>query len=55
MDNIENKVNEIKEKWKSEKKKQGIEDFYKFYRSNKVMIFEDLEELWLLCKLEDLE
>ena len=34
---------------------QGIEDFYKFYRNNKVEIFEDLEELWLLCKLEGLE
>ena len=55
MNEIEKKVEEIKEKWKSEKQKQGIEDLYKFYRSNKVMIFEDLEELWLLCKLEDLK
>lgn len=55
MSEIEKKVKEIADKWKSEKLKQNIEDFYKFYRSNKVMMFEDLEELWWLCKLEGLK
>ena len=55
MSEIEKKTEEIREKWKLEKQKQGIEDPYKFYRLNQVMILEDLEELWTLCKLEELK
>ena len=53
MYKIESKAKEIAEKWRSEKQKQGIEDPYKFYRLNRVMILEDLEELYTLCKLEE--
>ena len=55
MNEIEKKAKEISEKWKSEKQKQGDEDFYKFYRKNKVEIFKDFEELWMLFKLEELK
>lgn len=56
MNEIEKKAKEIAEKWKSKMQKQGIDKFtYKFYRQNQVELYKDLEELWLLCKLEDLK
>ena len=55
MNEIEKKAKEISEKWKSKIQEQGIEDMYKFYRKNQVELFEDFEELWLLCKLEGLK
>ena len=55
-DLIITKTNEITEKWKSKMQEQGIDKFtYKFYRQNQVELFKDFEELWLLCKLEDLK
>lgn len=56
MNEVEKKAKEIAEKWKSKMQKQGIDKFtYKFYRQNQVELYKDLEELWLLCKLEDLK
>ena len=55
-DLIIKKTNEITEKWKSKMQEQGIDKLtYKFYRQNQVELFKDFEELWLLCKLEDLK
>ena len=50
MTDIEKKEKEIAEKWKSKQQKENIEDPFKFYRKNLKMIYEDLEELYLLCK-----
>lgn len=56
MNEIEKKTQEISEKWKSKMQEQGVDNFtYKFYRQNQVELFKDFEELWLLCKLEDLK
>ena len=56
MSEVEKKTKEIIEKWKSKIQEQGIDKFtYKFYRQNQVELYEDLEELWLLYKLEDLK
>lgn len=55
MNEVEKKTKEISEKWKSQMQEQDTNDMYRFYRKNKVEIFEDLEELWLLCKLEGLK
>jgi membrane protein insertase Oxa1/YidC/SpoIIIJ len=55
MSEIEKKTKEISEKWKTKIQKQEIEDMYKFYRENQVELFEDLEKLSLLCKLEELK
>ena len=55
-DLIITKTNEITKKWKSKMQEQGIDKLtYKFYRQNQVELFKDFEELWLLCKLEDLK
>lgn len=56
MNAIENKTKEITEKWRSKMQEQGVDKFtYKFYRQNQVELYEDFEELWLLCKLKELE
>lgn len=56
MNEIENKTKEIAEKWKSKMQEQCVDKFtYKFYRQNQVELYRDFEELWLLCKLEDLK
>ena len=56
MSEVEKKTKEIIEKWKSKMQEQGIDKFtYKFYRQNQVELYGDFEELWLLCKLEDLK
>ena len=56
MSKVEKKTKEIIEKWKSKMPKQGIDKFtYKFYRQNKIELYKDWEELWLLYKLEDLK
>lgn len=55
MSEIEKKTKEISEKWKTKFKSEKIEDMYKFYRKNQVELFEDLEKLSLLCKLEELK
>ena len=56
MNEIEEKTKEISEKWKSKMQEQGInKPTYKFYRQNQVELFNDFEELWRICKLEELE
>ena len=56
MNEIENKIKEIDEKWKHKMQEQGVDKFtYKFYRQNRVELYEDFEELWHLCKLKELE
>ena len=56
MNAIENKTKEITEKWRTKMQEQGVDKFtYKFYRQNQTELFKDFEELWLLCKLEDLK
>jgi len=55
MNEVKKKAKEISEKWKFKIKEQNIKDPYKFYRKNQVELFEDLEELWFLCKLESLK
>ena len=56
MSKVEKKTKEIIEKWKSKMQKQGIDKFtYKFYRQNKIELYKDWGELWLLYKLEDLK
>ena len=56
MSEVENKTKELVEKWKSKMQEQDIDKFTcEFYRQNKVEVYEDLAELWLLCKLEALK
>ena len=55
MSEVDKKAKEIAEKWKSKMQEQNTEDMYKFYRRNQVELFNDFEELWLLCKLESLK
>jgi hypothetical protein len=56
MNEVEKKTQEISEKWKHKMQEQGVDKFtYKFYRQNQVELYEDFEDLWTLCKLEDLK
>lgn len=54
MTKVEQKTEEIVNKWKAKMQEQNIEDKYKFYRMNQFELQKDLEELWLICKLEEL-
>lgn len=55
MTKVEQKTEEIVNKWKAKMQEQNIDDKYKFYRMNQFELQKDLEELWLICKLEELE
>lgn len=54
MTKVEQKTEEIVNKWKAKMQEQNIEDKYKFYRMNQFELQKDLEELWFICKLEEL-
>jgi hypothetical protein len=49
---FEEKAAEFREKWRTRYEQSSVKDFYKFYRINCVELFNDLEELDLLCKKE---
>lgn len=51
---FEEKAAEFREKWRTRYEQSSIKDFYKFYRINCVELFNDFEELDLLCKKEKL-
>lgn len=51
---FEEKAAEFREKWRTRYEQSNIKDFYKFYRLNYVELFNDFEELDLLCKEEKL-
>ena len=51
---FEEKAAEFREKWRTRYEQSNIKDFYKFYRLNYVELFNDFEELYLLCKEEKL-
>lgn len=52
---FEEKAAEFREKWRTRYEQSNIKDFYKFYRMNSVELFNDLEELDLLCKEEEIK
>ena len=47
---FEEKAAEFREKWRTRYEQSNIKDFYKFYRLNYVELFNDFEELDLLCR-----
>ena len=47
---FEEKAAEFREKWRTRYEQSNIKDFYKFYRMNYVELFNDFEELDLLCR-----
>ena len=47
---FEEKAAEFREKWRTKYEQSNIKDFYKFYRMNYVELFNDFEELDLLCR-----
>ena len=47
---FEEKATEFQEKWRTKYEQSNIKDFYKFYRMNYVELFNDFEELDLLCR-----
>ena len=51
---FEEKAAEFREKWRTRYEQSSVKDFYKFYRINCVELFNDFEELDLLCKEEKL-
>jgi hypothetical protein len=46
MDELEKKIQEIANKWKSEMSEQNITNWKKFYRLNFVSVHEDMEGFW---------